>query len=113
MTASLGEAARFWVWRLVSGFNKARADPDTVAQLEKERAKLVEQELRRDLSEYKIHAAEHYATKEGVTQAVGRVEVSIKSLATQMESAVDRITGRTDRLLDGPTSTSARWRTEG
>lgn len=79
----------FWVWRLVSRFNAALDERDTAAQLEKERAKIVEDELRRDLALYKVHAAETFATKEGVAAAVGRVE-----------SAVDRLTQRIDRLLE-------------
>jgi len=54
---------------------------DSAAQLEKERAKLVEADIRRELSDYQIHAAEKYATKDGVTAAVTRVEASIQNLA--------------------------------
>lgn len=79
----------FWVWRLVSGFNKVLAERDTVAQLEKERAKLVEAELRKELHEFKVHASETFATKEGVTAAVGRVE-----------QAIERLTQRIDRVLE-------------
>lgn len=79
----------FWVWRLMSGFNKALDERDAAAGLEKERAKLVEEDIRRELGDYKVHAAETFATKEGVSAAVGRVE-----------SAVDRLTGRIDRLLE-------------
>ena len=42
-----------------------------------------------ELGDYKVHAAVTFATKEGVSAAVGRIE-----------SAVDRLTGRIDRLLE-------------
>lgn len=91
MVAAGGTVAGFliWVWKLIGRFDKALADRDAAAGLEKERAKLVEDGLRRELNEYKVHAAETFATKEGVSAAVGRVE-----------SAVDRLTERIDRLLE-------------
>lgn len=88
----------FWVYRLVVGFNRALAERDASALLEKERAKLVEGQLREELHEFKIHASETFATKEGVTAAVGRVE-----------QAVDRLTSRIDRLLEA--QAGARTRT--
>lgn len=90
----------FWVYRLVTAFNKALGERDTAAQLEKERAKLVEEELRRELNDYKVHVAEKFATKDGVTAAVNRVEGSIQNIANQVENAVDRLTARIDKLLD-------------
>ncbi|MDB5542754.1 MAG: hypothetical protein JWQ89_4481, partial [Devosia sp.] len=57
----------FWVWRIVVGFNRALSERDSAAQLEKERAKMVEAELRSDLNDYKVQSAEKYATKDGVT----------------------------------------------
>lgn len=78
-----------WVWKLVDGLKKAMAERDTAAQLEKERAKLVEETLRKELHEFKVHASETFATKEGVTAAVGRVE-----------QAIERLTARIDRVLE-------------
>jgi predicted Holliday junction resolvase-like endonuclease len=110
-----------WVYRLVSALRAEIAEKqaememalkerDSAAHLESQRAKLVEDELRRELADYKVHAAEHFATKDGVTAAVSRVEGSIKGLATQVEGAVDRLTGRIDRLLDGPGGGTSRRR---
>jgi hypothetical protein len=96
------------VYRIISGLRGEMAERDSAAQLEKERAKLVEDELRRDLSDYKVHAAEKFATKDGVSQAVTRMEGSIQNLANQVEGAVDRLTGRIDKLLDGPAPASRR-----
>jgi hypothetical protein len=90
----------FWVWRIVVGFNRALDERDTAAQLEKERAKLVEEDLRRELSDYKIHAAERFATKDGVTQAIGRMESAVERLTTQVHDAVERLTTRLDRMLE-------------
>lgn len=90
----------FWVWRLVSAFNAKLAERDTAAQLEKERAKLAEETLRREFNEYKIHAAEKYATKDGVTQAIGRMEAAVEKLTGQVHDAVERLTARLDRMLE-------------
>ena len=90
----------FWVYRLVQGLRAEMGERDAAALLEKERAKLVEDDLRRELNEYKVHVAERFATKDGVTAAVSRVEGSIQNIATQVENAVDRLTARIDKLLD-------------
>lgn len=90
----------FWVYRLVQGLRSEMSERDSAAQLEKERAKLVEDDLRRELNDYKVHVAEKFATKDGVTAAVNRVEGSIQNIATQVENAVDRLTARIDKLLD-------------
>lgn len=95
----------FWVWRLVVGLQRAfdaeLKERDTAAQLEKERAKLIEQELRKEFNEYRVHASERFATKDGVTQAVGRMEQAIEKLTTLVHESVERITTRMDRILDG------------
>lgn len=90
----------FWVWRIVSGFNHALDERDTAAQLEKERAKMVEEELRRDLNDYKVQVADKYATKDGVTTAVGRVESSVERIGAMVHDSVERLTNRLDRILE-------------
>lgn len=90
-----------WLWRLFKGFEDALSERDTAAQLEKERAKLVEEQLRQALADYKVQVAEKYATKEGVTQAVGRMETAIEKLSSLVHESVERITSRMDRILDG------------
>lgn len=113
MIAAGGVVAGFLiiVYRLVSGLRAEMGERDSAAQLEKERAKMVEEELRRDLSDYKVHAAERFATKDGVTAAVTRVEASIQNLANQVEGSVDRLTVRIDKLLDNRSGASPRSRT--
>lgn len=93
-----------WVWRLVSRFNDALAERDSAAQLEKERAKMIEQDIRNELNEYRVHVAEKFATKDGVTQAIGRMEAAVERLTSQVHDAVERLTDRLDRIFerDGP-----------
>lgn len=99
----------FWVWRLVVGLQSQFAsqikERDTAAQLETERAKLVEGELRKELHAYQISAAEKFATKDGMTQAIGRMEQAIERLTNLINESVDRITSRVDRLLDNRNDT--------
>jgi hypothetical protein len=90
----------FWVWRIVAGFNTALDERDTAAQLEKERAKMVEEELRRDLNDYKVQVADKYATKDGVSSAVGRVESSVERIGSMVHDSVERLTNRLDRILE-------------
>lgn len=75
-------------------------DRASTSQLETERAKMVEAELRKDLDAYKVHAAETYATKQGVTLAVERVENAVGQLSDKVEKSVDRLSERIDRLLE-------------
>lgn len=97
----------FWVWRLVDSFKRETAaalqERDTAAQLEKERAKLMESEIRDELNEYRVHVAEKFATKDGVTQAIGRMEAAVEKLTTQVHDAVERLTNRLDRILERET----------
>lgn len=105
----------FWVYRIVIGlrqeFNAQIRERDTAGQLEKERAKLIESELAKELSEYKVLVAERYATKDGVTAAVGRMEQAIERLTSMVHESVERITNRMDRILEGRDSPSPRSRT--
>jgi hypothetical protein len=84
ITVAGGAVAGFllWVWRIVVGL---KADSAAVGK---------------ELSDFKLHAAEKYATKDGVTQAIGRMETAIERLTGQVEAAVERLTVRLDRLLE-------------
>lgn len=88
------------VYRLVSGLRGEMAERDTAAHLEKERAKMVEEELRRDFNDFKVQVAEKYATKDGVTTAVSRVESSVERIGTMVHDSVERLTNRLDRILE-------------
>ncbi len=89
-----------WVWGVVKGLREefdaeltardaAIKDASLKAEAINARATLMEGELRKEIADYKQHAGETFATKEGVSVAVQRVE-----------QAVDRLTGRIDRLLE-------------
>lgn len=84
-----------WVWRIVAALRKKYEADRTSLQAQID-------DLEKDLADYKVHAAETFATKEGVSAAVGRVE-----------SAVDRLTGRIDRLLEAQASGSQPGRRTG
>lgn len=49
------------------------------------RAKLAEDELRRSLEAHKLYAAENFATKGGLTQAVNRVDDAVKRLTDRID----------------------------
>jgi len=53
-----------------------------------------------DLNQYKVHAAERFATKDGVSQAIDRMEAAVERLTLQVHDAVERLTTRLDRMLD-------------
>jgi ubiquinone biosynthesis protein UbiJ len=100
-----------WVYRLVVGLRRDQRvdvvkleelvrERDTVAQLERERAKLVEEGLRKMITDQAQHVAETYATKEGVQVGLGRVEKSIDRLSEQVGNAVDRLSNRLDRFME-------------
>jgi len=111
----------FWVWRLVEGIKrdaakslaemeasfdqqiaeleKALKERDTTAQLEKERAKIVEDALRKELADFRQHVGETYATKEGVNTGIGRVETAVRDIAGQLRDSIGGLTGRIDQLL--------------
>lgn len=104
----------FWVYRIVVAlrgeFNAQIRERDTAGQLERERAKLIESELAKELSEYKVLVAERYATKDGVTAAVGRMEQAIERLTSMVHESVERITNRMDRILEGRDAQAPRSR---
>jgi hypothetical protein len=100
-----------WVWRIVVGIKRDFAaelgvleaslkERDNAAQLEKERAKIIEEQLRKEFADYRVHASERYATKEGVTQMGHRLEAAIEKLTTLIHESVERITTRIDRVRD-------------
>jgi len=68
--------------------------------IEAARAKLAEERLERMINEAAQHVAETYATKSGVTVAVERVESAVQQLSGQVQTSVDRLSERIDRLLE-------------
>lgn len=116
-------AAVGWVWRLVALLKKAYDatrrqidgridDTDSRVALALERAKLAEETLRRELTDYQVHAAEHFASKSGVTVQIERLEEAVNGIAEKVDRSSDRITARIDRLLESQNATPpARRRT--
>lgn len=103
--AGLGVAGfLLWLWGVVQGLRKdfedAMKERDTAAQIEAQRAKIAEETVARELAEYRVHAAETFATKDGVTQAVGRMETAIERLTQLIHDSIERVTNRLDRILD-------------
>lgn len=72
----------------------------TRIDIEAARAKLAEERLERMINEAAQHVAETYATKSGVTVAVERVESAVQQLSGQVQTSVDRLSERIDRLLE-------------
>lgn len=64
------------------------------------RAKAAEDRLERMINDAAQHVAETYATKSGVTVAVERVESAVQQLSGQVQTSVDRLSERIDRLLE-------------
>lgn len=75
----------FGFWKYFEGkIERTRSD----ANLATEAAKLKADNIQRELSEYKVHAAETFATKSGLAESLGRVH-----------DALDRLSDRIDTLI--------------
>ena len=90
----------FWLWGIVKAlrddFDKELEGRDL--KIEAVHAKVSLQDA--EFNEYKVHAAERFATKDGVTQAIDRMEAAVERLTTQVHDAVERLTSRLDRMLE-------------
>ena len=106
--AGTGSVALLTGWRIVSwvltelgkrdaAIDKLEKDAGLLVGAVDSRAKLAEDELRRSLEAHKLYAAENFATEDGVTHAVNRVD-----------DAVKRLTDRMDRYFEKPASTPLR-----
>ena len=73
---------------------KATENANLVAQSANERGRMVEDQLRNELNEHRLHAAETFATKSGLKESLDRVH-----------DAVDRLTNRIDIVLNGAPGT--------
>lgn len=87
----------FWVWRLVDSMTQKIHERDKQLREELQDHKT---ELEREVQEYKVYVAQNYATKDGVSSAVARLEQSVERLTTLIHEGLDRITQRMDRVLD-------------
>ena len=73
---------------------KTSEQASLVAQSANERSRMVEDQLRNELAEHRLHAAETFATKSGLKESLDRVH-----------DAVDRLTNRIDIVLNGSPGT--------
>lgn len=80
--------------RLEADIEKTAKDAAEAVALADGRAKIAEDDLRRALEAHKLHAAEHFATEDGVSKAL---EPVLK--------AIDRLADRLDRYLSGEAPT--------
>ncbi len=78
-----------------------RKDIEMMVEASDERAKLAESQLARDFSAYQLHCAETFSTKSGTTEAVERVENAVGGLSERMETGLERISSRIDKLFEG------------
>lgn len=53
-----------------------------------------------DLATYKVHVAETFATKNGVSEQVGEMRKSLEGLGERMDRGFDGIRERMDRVID-------------
>jgi hypothetical protein len=99
----------FWVWRIVSAidarFTARMAEIALANGAETARARLAEEHIAREHAELRQHVAETYATKDGVTTAIGRMEQAMERLTSQLDASLERLTGRLDRVLETRTNT--------
>lgn len=57
-------------------------------------------QLEAEHNDYRVHVAEKFATKDGVTQAISRMEAAVEKLTTLVHDSVERLTNRLDRILE-------------
>lgn len=81
--AVLGAIAGLW-WRIEARIDKAASDN----ALRAEAAKIKAETAARELAEYKVHVAETFATKAGLTESLNR-----------LHDALDKLTARIDMLI--------------
>lgn len=71
-------------WRILSWVGGQFKDRDLKIEAESARAKMVEKALEAALQELRVHLAERYATKDGMTTALSRIEESVKEVKDLM-----------------------------
>ena len=52
------------------------------------------------LSDYKLHVAEHYATKTGVTEQMITLTKAVNDVGERMETRIDGMNQRLDRVIE-------------
>lgn len=90
----------FWVWRLVQGLRAEWEEELKARDLRLEALLARLNAMQAEHNEYRVHVAEKFATKDGVTQAITRMEAAVEELTRQVHDAVERLTTRLDRVLE-------------
>lgn len=90
--------------RLFAARDKATADlkeqtGKALAKLEADHRQAVDK-VSSDLAAYKAHVGETFATKQSVTIQLQRIEETMKAFGDRVESSVQRLTERIDRILE-------------
>jgi hypothetical protein len=68
-------------------------------EAESARAKLIEDAILKEVGDYRAHAAETFASKEGVNAGLKRVEDALQRMGNQVDTSVKNLTDRIDRML--------------
>jgi hypothetical protein len=71
--------------RLEAEVERVEKDGKLQTEAANERAKMVEEELRRSIEAHKLFAAEHFATEDGVNKALEPVLKAIERLADRLD----------------------------
>lgn len=71
--------------RLEAEIARVERDGNLRAEAANERAKMVEEDLRRQIEAHKLFAAEHFATEDGVNKALEPVLKAIERLADRLD----------------------------
>lgn len=82
-----------WVYMLVQ---KLKRDAEIKIDATLAKVTMIEAEH----NDYRVHVAEKFATKDGVTQAIGRMEAAVEKLSSLVHDSVERLTNRLDRILE-------------
>lgn len=90
----------FWVWRIVQTVKTEQAAELSDRDLKIEAVHARAGQVEANFNEFRVHAAENFATKDGMLQAVGRVEAAVDRLTTLVHDTVERLTDRLDRILE-------------
>jgi hypothetical protein len=90
----------FWVWRILQAAKAEQAKELSERDLQIEAVHGRVGQVEANFNEFRVHAAENFATKDGMTHAIGRVEAAVERLTTLVHDTVERLTDRLDRMLE-------------
>lgn len=92
----------WFLWSRIDGAKKE-------ASLRAEAAHALASTTKAELAEHKLHVAEKYVTKEGMSEQTDRIMKAINDVGTRVETRVDGLGARLDRFYETqPSSPRAR-----